>query len=178
MFGRFLLLEFFASLLGFGFQFQVLDDMFGSLRHHVADVVETFTAGAACNLVEITRGKDCSLVAAVLAELRKEYRSNGHVYAHAQCIRSANDPEQTFLGQLFAENAVLGQKSRMVQANTLLEPALDFGTVGAAESDFLDGIVNRLFFFFSAKVQTHEILGVGGRLGLRKVYYVNRRFSA
>lgn len=178
VFGRFLFLEFFACLLGFGFQFQVLDDMLGSLRYHVADVVETFTAGAACNLVEVAGGQDCRLVAAVLAELREKHRSNGNIHADAQCVRAANDFKQALLRKFFAENAVLGQKSCVVQANALLEPALDFGAVGAAEADFLDGVVNRLFFFFSAKVQTHEILGVGRRGRLRKMHHVNGRLAA
>ena len=80
--------------------------------------------------------------------------------------------------QFFAENAVLGQKSSVVEADALLEPALDFGTIGATESDFLDGLVNGLLFFFSTQVQTHEILGVGRRRCLRKMHHVNGSFSA
>ena len=120
MFRRFLLLELFARLFRFRFKFQVLDDMFGSLRHYVADIVKALAPCAACNLVKISRGQNSRLVTTVLAELRKQNRSNRHIHAHAQRIGTANDLEQTLLRKFFAENAILGQKSRMVQTDTLL----------------------------------------------------------
>ena len=93
--------------------------MFGSLRNHVADIVETLAASAASNLVEIAGGQNCSLVAAVLAELRKQHRSNRHVDANAERISAANDLEQPFLCEFFAENAVLGQKSGVMEPDAL-----------------------------------------------------------
>ena len=93
MFRRFLFLEFFARLFRLRFEFQVLDDVFGSLRHYIADVVKSLAACTVPPCLLRWLVKDCRLVATVFAELRKEYRSNRNVYANAQCIRSANDFE-------------------------------------------------------------------------------------
>ena len=107
--GRFPLLEFFAGLAALRLEFQVLDHVFGSLCHHVAHVVKALAAGASCNLVEVSCGEDCRLVAAVLAELREEYCADGDVHAYAERVGAADDFQQAFLGELFAEDAVLGQ---------------------------------------------------------------------
>ena len=107
--GRLSLLEFLSGLAALGLEFQVLDDVLGSLRHHVADVVETLAPCAARNLVKVACGEDCSLVAAVLAQLREEYRADRHVHAHAERVGAADDLQQAFLCEFFAEDAVLGQ---------------------------------------------------------------------
>ena len=65
----------------------------------------------------------------------------------------------------------------MVKADSLLEPALDIGTVGARESHFLDGLVYCLLFFAGAQVEAHEVLRVGGGRCLRKVNDVDGRLA-
>ena len=54
--GRFALLELLSGLAALRLEFQVLDYMFGSLRHHVSDVVESLAPCAARNLVEVACG--------------------------------------------------------------------------------------------------------------------------
>ena len=104
--GTFLFLKLFTRLFRFRFEFQILDDMFGSLRHHVADVVKAFAPRTACNLMEITRGQNSRLVTTVLAELREKHRSNGHVDSNAERIGAANNLKQPLLCEFFAENSV------------------------------------------------------------------------
>ena len=65
----------------------------------------------------------------------------------------------------------------MVQADSLLEPTLDIGAVGARESHFLDGLVYRLLLFAGAQVKAHEVLRVGGGCGLRKVNDIDGRLA-
>ena len=177
MLRRFPLLEFFACRAGFCFEFQVLDDMLWRLCDHVADIVKTFTACAACNLVKVASGQNGGLVTAVLAELREKHCADRNVYAHAERVCAANDLEQTLLGELFAKNAVLWQKPRVVKPNALLEPTLDIRTIRACKTDFLNRFVDLDFFFLGAEVKTHEVLRIACRSGLREVDDVNRSLS-
>ena len=175
--GRFALLEFLSGRACFRFEFEILNDVLWRLRNDVTDVIKTFSACASRNLVEVACGEDGRLVAAVLAKLRKENRADRHVHAYAKRICAADDFEQPLLGEFFAEDAVLGQKSSVVQSDALLKPALDIRTVRACEADFFDGFVDLDFFFFCTQVKTHEVLCVAGGGGLRKVDYINRSFS-
>ena len=93
MFRRFLFLEFLARLFRFRFEFQIFDNVFRRLRYHVTDVVKSLAACTACNLVEISGGQNSRLVATVLAELRKQYRSNWNIHAHAERVGAADDFE-------------------------------------------------------------------------------------
>ena len=60
-----------------------------------------------------------------------------------------------------------------MQANPLLEPALDIGAVGARKPHFLDGLVYLDFLFFGAEVKTHEILGVACGSGLGEMHHID-----
>ena len=60
----------------------------------------------------------------------------------------------------------------MVQADSLLEPALDIGTVGAREPHFLDGFVYLDLLFLGAEVETHKVLRIACRSRLSKVNYI------
>ena len=82
--------------------------MLWSLCDNVTDIVKTFAAGAACNLMKVPCRKDGCLVATVFAELRKEDRADWNVHADAERIGPANDFQETLLRKLFAEDAVLG----------------------------------------------------------------------
>ena len=173
MFGRLSLLEFFAGRAGLGFEFQVLDHVLRSLGNDVTDIVKAFTPGASCDLVEVAGCEDGRLVAAVLAELRKEDRADRNVHAYAERVRAADDLEKPLLGELFAEDAVLGQEPCVVDADALLEPALDIRAVWTRKTDLFNGFVDLGLFFFGAEVKTHEVLGVAGGGGLRKMDDVN-----
>ena len=120
MFWRFALLEFFAGRAGLGFELEVFNDVLWRLCDNVTDIVETFTACASCNLVEVAGGQNGGLVAAVLAELCKEHCADRNVHTHAERVRAANDFKQTLLCQLLAKDAVLGQEPCMVNADALL----------------------------------------------------------
>ena len=65
----------------------------------------------------------------------------------------------------------------MVQTDSLLEPALDIGAVGAGKTHFLDGLVDGLFFFLAAEVEAHEVLRVASCCGLRKVDHIDGRLA-
>ena len=91
VFGRFSLLELLAGLAALGLQFQVLDDVFWRLGHHVSNVVKTLSTGPTCNLVKITCSENRRLVAAVFAKLSKKNGANGNVHAYAQSIGAADD---------------------------------------------------------------------------------------
>ena len=151
--------------------------MLWCLCNNVTDIVKTFSSGAPCNLVKIACGQNGCLVSAVFAELRKENCADRDVYTDTERVRSADNFEKSLLSELFAENAVFGQKSCVVETNALFEPTLDIRAVWACKTDFLDGFVYRLFLFLGAQVETHEVLRVACCCRLRKVNNVNRRLT-
>ena len=151
--------------------------MLWRLCNNVTDIVKTFSSGAPCNLVKISCGQNGCLVSAVLAELRKENCADRDVYAYAERVRSADNFQKPLLSELFAENAVFGQKPRVVEPNALFEPTLDIRAVWACKADFLDGFVYRLFLFLGAQVEAHEVLRIGSRCRLRKVDHIDGRLA-
>lgn len=91
----------------------------------VAHGVEALAPRASGDLVEVPRGEDRRLVAAVAAELREQYGADGHVDAHAQRVCAADDLQQALLRELFDQDAVAGQQARVVQADPMPQPALE-----------------------------------------------------
>src|ERR687883_143343 len=101
--------------------------------------------------MEIPRRQDGRFVAAVFAELGEEDRTDGHVHADAQRVRSADDLEQSLLRQFFHQNPVLGQKSRVMQSDALTYPALEVGTIGTGKPESFQCMGDAGLFLLGAK---------------------------
>ena len=149
--------------------------MLRSLRHHEAAVVEALPSRAPGDLVEVARGEHRGLLPVELAEPGEEHRADGHVDAHPQGVGAADDLEQAGLGELLDEHPVFGQQAGVVQANALLEPLADVGTVGASEAEPGDRGSHRVLLFAGTEVEAREILRALRRVFLREVHHVDRR---
>ena len=82
-----------------------------------ADVVESLTAGASTDLMEVAGGEDAGFDAAVFAQLGEEHGADRHVDADAEGIGAANDFEHAFLCELLDQHAVFWQEPCVVQAD-------------------------------------------------------------
>ena len=102
--------------------------------------------------MKISRRKNRGLIAAVLAELCKEYRANRNVHADAERIRAADDFQKSLLRKLFHKDAVLGQKSCVMQADADFQKAFEFRTVRARKTEMRNFLGNRRLFFLGAKI--------------------------
>jgi hypothetical protein len=110
---------FLAVARGFFGELEIFDDVLRGLRHHPAAIVESLSPGAAADLVKIPRAQDGGLLAVELAQPREEHGADGHVDAHAERVRAANDLEQPLLRELLDQHAVLRQQAGMMQADAV-----------------------------------------------------------
>jgi hypothetical protein len=111
----------------------VLDHVLGRLRHHPAAIVEALAAGAPADLLELAHREDARLLAVVLAELGEEHGSNGDVDPHAERVGPRHHLEEPGLRQLLHQEAVLGQESRVVQADARPHEPAELLSVGRVE---------------------------------------------
>src|SRR5437762_2787566 len=96
--------------------------MFWRLGHHPTTIIEAFPTSPAGNLVEIARAQNSRLLTIEFAEARKEHRAERHVNSGSECVGATNHLQESFLGQLLDQYAVLGQQPRVVKANSVFEP--------------------------------------------------------
>src|SRR5690606_22324790 len=113
-----------------GLHAQVLDDVLGRLRDHAALVVEPLAARPSADLLEIADAQDGGLLSVELAELGEQHRADGHVDADAEGVGAADDLEEPLLRELLHEQAVLREKPRVVDADSVANEALDLAAVG------------------------------------------------
>ena len=83
--------------------------------------------------MKIPRAQDAGLLPVELAQPREQHRPDGHVHAHSQRVRAANDLEQALLRELLNEHAILRQQPRVVNPDPMLQPLADFQSVGTGE---------------------------------------------
>src|SRR5690606_14499262 len=88
--------------------------------------VKPFAAGATRDLLKIARRQDDGILTIELAELSEQHRANGDVDPDTQGIGSADDAQQSLLRQLLDEATILGQHSRVVDADTVRNEAREF----------------------------------------------------
>ena len=146
----------------------------GGLRHHVAALVEALAPGAAGDLVEVARREHRRLLAVVLREAAEEYRADGHVDPDPQRVGAADDLQQAALGELLGEHAVARQQTGVVDADAVLQPGADAGTVGRREAHVLDGRGQRLLLGARGDLQAGEALGARRGVLLGEVDHVDR----
>ncbi len=125
---------------GFAFEFEILNHVFGGLRHHPAAVIKALAPGSAANLVKVARAEDGRLLAIELAQSREKHRADRHIDPDTEGVRAADNLEQTFLGELLHQHAVFRQQACMVQANPVLQPFADFGPIRAGKLESFNGV--------------------------------------
>ena len=91
---------------GFGFEFEVFDDVFGGLRDDVTDVVEATSSGASGNLLEVAHREDAGAFAVVFTHLGEDDCSDGDVDSDAEGVGATDDFEESALGEFFDEESV------------------------------------------------------------------------
>ena len=175
--GRLALDGFPAVAGGFFGELEVLDGMFGRLRHDPAAVVESLAPGASADLVKIPRAEDDGLLPVELAQAREEHGADGDVDAHAEGVRPADDLEQALLGELLDQHAVLGEQTGVMQADAVFEPFFDFRAVWAAELEPFQRGGEGVLLFAGADIEAGEILRALGGLQLGEMDDINRRFA-
>ena len=148
----------------FGFEFQVFDDVLGSLSDDVADVVKATAASAPRDLFEVAHGENAGALAVIFAHLGEDDGSDGNVDPDAESVGAANDLEETALGELFDEESIFGKQARVVDADSVAEEARHFFAVGRAEVGVDEGGGDLFLFLFGAEVLREKVLrSVGGR---------------
>ncbi len=155
-------------------QADVLDDVLGRLHDDEAAGVEALAARAPRDLVEVARAQVSGLPPVELAEPREQHGPDRHVDADAERVGPADDLQEAALGELFDQHAVLRQQPGVVQADAVLQPLPDLGSVGARELEVGDDSGERRLLLARADLQAREVLGAAGRVGLREVHHVDR----
>ena len=151
--------------------------MLGRLRHDVPALVESLAPGAAGHLEEVAHGELGRLLPVELAELREQHGADGDVHPHAQRVGSAHHLEQALLRELLDQEPVARQEPGMVQADSVLEKALQLLAIGRVEAgpklaqDFLEAQL----LLFRGEIRRHEVLRALGRGALREVDQVHGR---
>ena len=152
--------------------------MFRRLHHDGAFGVVTGAARAAGDLVELAGFQHALARAVELGQARHQHRADGHVDAHAQRVRAADDLKQSGLGEALNQPAVFRQHACVVDADAAahqLGQRLAKGS-GEAERAYLRS--DLLFFLLGDnRAQRGERLGAFGCLALAEVHHVDRRLA-
>lgn len=151
--------------------------MFRSLNDDPTAIIEPFASGASGDLMEIARAQDGCFLAVEFAEAGEKHGSNGDIDADAEGVGSADNLEETFLSQLFDQDAVFGEETGMMQTDAVAEPFFDFGPVWAGEFKSFQGGGDGVFFVACADIDAGEILGALGGFQLSKVDDVDGAFG-
>src|SRR5262249_10933428 len=91
-------------------EFQVLDGMFGRLRHDPTPVVEPLASSPSGNLVKIPGSQNGGFLSVKLAQTGQEHGPDRHVHARSQSVSTADNFEQPLLSELLHQHTVLGQE--------------------------------------------------------------------
>ena len=179
--GRLLRLALLAGLLrvaaGLAQGAGVLDVVLGRLGDDAALGVEARAARAAHDLVELARVQVAHAAAVELGEGREHHGVDGHVDAHAERVRAADDGEKPLLGELLDEQAVARQHARVVDAHAAAEQPLERLAEGRGKARALDGLLDRLSLLLGADAVAREGLRGLERRVLREVHDVERRVA-
>ena len=159
---------------GLGFEFEVLDDMFGRLGNHIANGIEAAAAGAAADLAEVPGAQNPGATAVVFAQPGEHHRADRHVDADAQCVGAANHLEQARPGQLFYQEPVFRQESRVVDADAVAQDLGQFAAVGAAEIGVVKGAGDGGLFLLAAIVGGQQVARGLGACVLGEVDQIDR----
>src|SRR6266849_8472458 len=103
----------------------VLDHVLGSLGHDAAFVVKSLPARPPGDLLKVSHAENSDFFSVVLAQLGEEDGPNRNVDPDAERIRSTDDFKQTGLGQLLHPETVSGQKTRVMQPQTVTQELLE-----------------------------------------------------
>src|SRR5207247_11056162 len=125
--------DFLSRARGLFFELQVFDDMLRSLRHNPASIIEALAPGSPSDLVKVARAQKGGFLSIEFAQACEQHRSDWNIDPDAKSVGAGNDFEQTPLGQLLDQDAILGQEAGVMQANPMPQPFFDFGAVGTSE---------------------------------------------
>ncbi len=160
---------------GLRLELLVLDDVLGRLRDDVALLVEPAPAGAPRDLLEVADAQDGSLLAVELAEPREEHRAERDIDPDAERVGTADDGEQTALGELLDQQPVLRKQARVMDADAVGEEALHLLAVRRVEAHLPEGLGDGALALLGHEVHAHQVLRRLGRGALREVDDVDRR---
>ena len=123
-------------------------------------------------------GVEVAHAAAVeLGEGRQDHGVDGHVDAHAQRVRSADDGEKPLLGELLDEQAVAGEHPGVVDADAAAQEALEGLAEGGGEAGALDGLLHGLALLLGRDAVAGQGLRALERRVLREVHDVEGRLA-
>ena len=155
-------------------QARVLNIVLGRLNHHGTGGIEARASRASGNLVELAGTQTAATGTVELRQRRNQHGTNRHVNAHAQGIGTADNLEQTLLGQLLDEAAVLGQHAGVVNTDAGADQLVESLAEARAEAELCDELGDA--FLLLLRRDGHREQGVRllkGRL-LREVHDVDR----
>ncbi len=153
----------------------VLHDVRWRLDPHVAAVVESLAPGPPGDLRELPVRQDAHAGAVVLAQLREQHRPDRHVDADAERVGPADDLEQTVLGELLDEQAVLRQQAGVVHTDAGRDVAPQVLADRGVEAEVAERVSHRLLLGLRQWVQCQVVLRRLGRILLGEVHEVDRR---
>ena len=97
--------------------------MLGGQNSDKTNGIETRTPRAPCNLVEFTRTQMTHLASVKLHQGSEQNRANRDIDTDSKGVSSADNREQTLLGQALNEAPVARQHSRVVNPNPVSKKA-------------------------------------------------------
>ncbi len=132
-------------------------------------------SGPARDLVELPRLQDPLAASVVLAQRGQDDGPDRDVDADAEGVGAADDLEQTGLGELLDQAAVLRQHAGVVDADPVFHQPLQGPAEALAESEVADQLVDLLLLLLRGDVDAGQRLGSFEGGGLGEVDDVHRR---
>ena len=167
--------QFLRIVSGLGHELLVLDLVFRSLHDHVADRVESGSAGTPGDLVELPSTQHTHPAAVELDQGGDQHRADGDVDPDPEGVRPTDDLEQTGTGELFDQPSVPGQHAGMVDPDAVAHQPAQRASEAGTEAEPAERFGDLTLLFASADVQAHQRLGTLQGTGLRRMDDVDRR---
>ena len=158
-------------------RFRVLYLVVGSLRNDKAFRVEARPPCTTGNLVEFACLQAAHAHAVELRERREHDRVDGHVDAHAQRVRAADDRKKALLCQFFYQQAIARQHARMVNADTAAQKTLEYPAEPGRKPRTSDSFLYCLALLFRGHAVACKRLRGRKRRILGEMHDVERRLA-
>ena len=155
--------------------FDILNDIFRSLRHDVSYLVKAPPPGSPADLTKVTHREDLGSLPTVFEKLGEQNSRDRDIHSHAQSIRSADHLQQSALRQLLDQHTILWQESGMVNSQAVPKELLHLLTIRTFEIGIFQHLGNFRFLALGAEITTHQILRRPRTGQLREMDEVNRR---
>ena len=158
-------------------ELRVLDLVLGREGHHHALGVEAAPARPPCDLVELANAQAAHPAAVELRERGEHHGVDGHVDAHAERVRAADDGQKPLLGKLLHEQPVARQHPCVMHAHPALQKPLERLAERRGEAGAAQRLLHLVALLFRGHSVARERLRRGQRRVLREMHEVQRRLS-